>query len=77
MLTGDKTETATCIAISSKLVTRNQPIFIMQKGNTYLKISLKLVSDPSEAIFAMNSVSLDSCLVVDGESLEVNYCIYP
>ena len=32
MLTGDKTETATCIAISSKLVSRNQNIAVMSKG---------------------------------------------
>jgi phospholipid-translocating ATPase len=32
MLTGDKTETATCIAISSKLVTRNQTISVISKG---------------------------------------------
>ena len=32
MLTGDKTETATCIAISSKLVSRNQNITIISKG---------------------------------------------
>lgn len=71
MLTGDKTETATCIAISSKLVSRNQPISIISKGIMFK--NLLIVSDPSEALYALNSVSLDSCLVIDGESLEVKF----
>lgn len=32
MLTGDKVETATNIAISSKLITRNQNIHLIQVG---------------------------------------------
>lgn len=36
MLTGDKIETATCIAISSKLVYRNQYIHQIAKGKQYV-----------------------------------------
>ena len=35
MLTGDKVETARCIAISSKLVSRNQPIVTIERGKMY------------------------------------------
>ena len=36
MLTGDKVETATCIAISTKLVARNQYIHQVQKRKSIL-----------------------------------------
>ena len=40
MLTGDKVETARCIAVSSKLVGRYQPIITMEKSITILAIIL-------------------------------------
>ncbi|TCD66254.1 putative aminophospholipid-translocase [Steccherinum ochraceum] len=62
MLTGDKIETATCIAISTKLVARNQYIHQVAK----LKTSDE-VRDQLE--FLQNK--LDCCLVIDGESLQL------
>ncbi|OBZ74307.1 putative phospholipid-transporting ATPase IIB [Grifola frondosa] len=62
MLTGDKVETATCIAISTKLVARNQYIHAVAK----LKTSDE-VRDQLE--FLQNK--LDCCLVIDGESLQL------
>ncbi|KAI0744486.1 aminophospholipid-transporting P-type ATPase [Earliella scabrosa] len=62
MLTGDKIETATCIAISTKLVARNQYIHQVAK----LKTSDQ-VRDQLE--FLQNK--LDCCLVIDGESLQL------
>ena len=38
MLTGDKLETATCIAQSSRLVARNQMIHTFKQVNVYLVI---------------------------------------
>ncbi|KAI0369507.1 protein transporter [Pilatotrama ljubarskyi] len=62
MLTGDKIETATCIAISTKLVARNQYIHQVAK----LKTS-EQARDQLE--FLQNK--LDCCLVIDGESLQL------
>lgn len=44
MLTGDKIETATCIAISTKLVSRNQKIFnivVNSRAEAYRKATYK------------------------------------
>ena len=63
MLTGDKVETATCIAISSKLVGRGQNIFQIQK-----------IADKGQALTALHSIQskmMDHALVVDGSSLQV------
>lgn len=65
MLTGDKVETACCIAVSSKLILRNQSIFIMSKLKDQQEIINKL-----EILKNSN----DSCLVIDGESLQ--NCLY-
>ncbi|KAG1470598.1 hypothetical protein G6F56_002588 [Rhizopus delemar] len=62
MLTGDKIETATCIAISSKLVSRNQGIHQIAK--------LKSVPDAIEEIDNLRTKT-DHCLVIDGESLQL------
>ncbi|KAF2073335.1 hypothetical protein CYY_005353 [Polysphondylium violaceum] len=61
MLTGDKIETATCIAISTKLVSRTQSIF---------QIS---VNDKNRALEKLNQFSRmrDACLVIDGHSLQM------
>ncbi|KAL6048773.1 putative aminophospholipid-translocase, variant 2 [Balamuthia mandrillaris] len=61
MLTGDKVETATCIAISSKLVSRTQSIFTLVAKNK------------EEAWQQLNTYAdqNDSCLVIDGTSLQI------
>ncbi|KAI7882115.1 aminophospholipid-transporting P-type ATPase, partial [Mucor mucedo] len=68
MLTGDKIETATCIAISSKLVSRNQGIHTISKLKTAM-----------EAIDEIDNLrtKTDNCLVIDGESLQLclDHCI--
>jgi phospholipid-translocating ATPase len=62
MLTGDKLETATCIAKSSHLVNRNQSLYV-----------LKNVTTRTEAHLELNQFrrKQDCALVVSGESLEV------
>ncbi|KAI8341352.1 hypothetical protein BC941DRAFT_391490 [Chlamydoabsidia padenii] len=62
MLTGDKIETATCIAVSSKLVARNQNIHQVSKLKSYM--------EAMDEIDALQSKT-DSCLVIDGESLQL------
>eukprot|EP01087_Luapelamoeba_hula_P020418 TRINITY_DN6962_c0_g1_i1.p1 TRINITY_DN6962_c0_g1~~TRINITY_DN6962_c0_g1_i1.p1 ORF type:complete len:1107 (+),score=152.37 TRINITY_DN6962_c0_g1_i1:336-3656(+) len=61
MLTGDKIETATCIAVSSKLVSRTQGIFTL------------LVHTKEEAWKELNDFADkgDSCLIIDGGSLQL------
>lgn len=62
MLTGDKLETATCIAKSSKLVSREQDIY-----------SFKTVETRDDARNEMNIFrrKVDTALVILGQSLEV------
>lgn len=62
MLTGDKLETATCIAQSSRLVARNQMIH-----------TFKQISNRSEAHLELNSLRRknDCALIIKGESLDV------
>lgn len=62
MLTGDKLETATCIAKSSRLVSRTQSIH-----------TFRTVADRSEAHLELNAFrrKSDCALVITGESLEV------
>merc|ERR550519_2228138 len=62
MLTGDKLETATCIAKSSKLVSRSQDIHVF-----------KNVANRSEAHHELNAFrrKQDTALVIRGDSLEV------
>lgn len=60
MLTGDKPETARCVAISSRLVARSQTIFSIVK--------LKTAQEASSALDTLSS-RLDSALLIDGESL--------
>ena len=70
MLTGDKLETATCIAKSSKLVSREQDIY-----------SFKTVETRDEARNEINNFrrKVDTALVILGQSLEVlfkaDFCI--
>lgn len=60
MLTGDKVETARCVAISAKLVSRGQYIHTVSK-----------VTDKSAAQEALDFLrnKTDCCLLIDGESL--------
>ncbi|KXN90751.1 putative phospholipid-transporting ATPase IIB [Leucoagaricus sp. SymC.cos] len=62
MLTGDKIETARCIAISTKLVARNQYIHEVAKLKT---------SDQAKDQLEFLQSKLDCCLVIDGESLQL------
>ena len=61
MLTGDKVETGTCIAVSSKLIPRNQPIF---------RFACKT---RAEAVDMLNSFKKkrNASLVIDGASLQL------
>lgn len=61
MLTGDKVETATCIAISSKLISRSQPIVQVQKMTSR--------SEAHSVVLGMSSKK-DSAFVIDGTSLQ-------
>ncbi|KAF9891320.1 putative aminophospholipid-translocase [Aspergillus nanangensis] len=60
MLTGDKVETARCVAISAKLVARGQYIHTVTK-----------INDKSAAQEALDFLrnKTDCCLLIDGESL--------
>jgi len=64
MLTGDKVETATCIAISARLVSKNQSIYTIAN-----------VEDKNEALNMLKSFGgkKDTALVLDGRSLQ--FCI--
>jgi len=66
MLTGDKLETATCIAKSSRLVARTQAVH-----------TFRPVSDRAEAHLELNAFRRkgDAALVITGESLEVRHMI--
>ncbi|XP_013389080.1 probable phospholipid-transporting ATPase IIB [Lingula anatina] len=62
MLTGDKLETATCIASSSRLVSKVQSIYVFRN-----------VSSREEAHLELNTFrkKSDSALVIKGDSLEI------
>ncbi|KAJ2974380.1 hypothetical protein NUW58_g8675 [Xylaria curta] len=60
MLTGDKVETARCVAVSSKLVARGQYIYTVAK--------LKRKDNAQDHLDFLRSKP-DSCLLIDGESL--------
>ncbi|KIK68817.1 hypothetical protein GYMLUDRAFT_67531 [Collybiopsis luxurians FD-317 M1] len=62
MLTGDKVETARCIAISTKMVGRGQYIYEVAKVKT---------SDEMKDHLDFLQNKLDCCLVIDGESLQL------
>lgn len=64
MLTGDKLETATCIAKSSKLVATQQEIY-----------TFKEITDRQQAFNELNNFrrKSDAALVIKGESLEVSF----
>lgn len=60
MLTGDKIETARCVAVSARLVARGQHIQTMAK--------LKTKAQAKDALDGMRNQT-ESCLLIDGESL--------
>lgn len=60
MLTGDKIETARCVAVSARLVARGQHIQTMAK--------LKAKSQAKDALDMVRN-QIESCLLIDGESL--------
>jgi phospholipid-translocating ATPase len=60
MLTGDKIETARCVAVSARLVARGQHIQTISK--------LRHKSQAQDALDLLRSRT-DSCLLIDGESL--------
>ncbi|KAI8956962.1 phospholipid-translocating P-type ATPase [Daldinia sp. FL1419] len=60
MLTGDKVETARCVAVSSKLVARGQYIYTIAK--------LKHKDNAQDHLDFLRSKT-DACLLIDGESL--------
>ncbi|KAI1498470.1 hypothetical protein F5X99DRAFT_393267 [Biscogniauxia marginata] len=60
MLTGDKVETARCVAVSSKLVARGQYIYTVAR--------LKRKDNAQDHLDFLRSKT-DSCLLIDGESL--------
>jgi len=62
MLTGDKVETARCVAVSSKLVARGQYICTVAK--------LKRKDNAQDHLDFLRSKP-DSCLLIDGESLSL------
>ncbi|KAK4152949.1 hypothetical protein C8A00DRAFT_15808 [Chaetomidium leptoderma] len=62
MLTGDKVETARCVAVSSKLVARGQYIHTVDK--------LRRKDAAQENLDLLRSKT-DSCLLIDGESLSM------
>ena len=82
MLTGDKVETARCIAISTKLVARNQYIHEISRSMSYSHIydfdlflifKKKIVKTDDQVRDQLEFLQnkLDSCLVIDGDSLQV------
>lgn len=62
MLTGDKVETARCVAVSSKLVARGQYIYTVAK--------LKRKDGAQEHLDFLRGKT-DACLLIDGESLQL------
>ncbi|KAK1655481.1 phospholipid-translocating P-type ATPase [Colletotrichum phormii] len=60
MLTGDKVETARCVAVSSKLVARGQYIYTVSR--------LKKKDNAQDHLDFLRGKT-DSCLLIDGESL--------
>lgn len=62
MLTGDKLETATCIAISAGLKSKNQELFILKEMEDPLQVQ--------NALSEFNNKSSNHVLIIDGISLK-------
>ncbi|PWW77289.1 phospholipid-translocating P-type ATPase [Tuber magnatum] len=67
MLTGDKVETARCVAVSAKLVSRGQYVHTIAK--------LKRKDHAYDALEFLRNKT-DSCLLIDGESLALFLDMY-
>ncbi|CAF3011590.1 unnamed protein product, partial [Rotaria sp. Silwood2] len=67
MLTGDKLETATCIAKSSKLIGRNHDIYIIQQVTTREECLLEI------NIYKRKT---DACLIITGDALQICLSFY-
>lgn len=70
MLTGDKLETATCIAKSSKLVSRIQDIhtFGVVNGRTEAHLELNALRRKQDAVLVITGNSLQVCVGAQLES---------
>jgi phospholipid-translocating ATPase len=68
MLTGDKVETARCIGISTKLISRGQYVHTVEKLKNY-DIALQQIE--------VLKTNVDSCLLIDGESLSIYLNFFP
>ena len=66
MLTGDKVETARCVAVSSKLVSRSQHIHTITNLESAVRVSPTAASD-TLSLLAANPDS--TALLIDGDSL--------
>jgi phospholipid-translocating ATPase len=66
MLTGDKVETARCVAVSSKLVSRSQRIHTITTLEKHVSVNPTYVSD-TLSLLAANPDS--TALLIDGDSL--------
>ena len=62
MLTGDKIETARCVAVSARLVARGQQIYTISK--------LKSKQQAKDALDVLRNQT-ESCLLIDGDSLSL------
>ncbi|GMF72843.1 unnamed protein product [[Candida] boidinii] len=65
MLTGDKVETARCVSVSAKLISRGQYV------HTITKLTRTDIAMQSIEYLKTNK---DACLLIDGESLESRCC---
>ncbi|CCK69918.1 aminophospholipid-translocating P4-type ATPase NEO1 KNAG_0D01670 [Huiozyma naganishii CBS 8797] len=67
MLTGDKVETARCVSISAKLISRGQYVHIITK-----------LSKPEGALNQLEylKINKNACLLIDGESLSMYLTYY-
>ena len=66
MLTGDKVETARCVAVSSKLVSRSQHIHTITRLETQVRANPTFVTDTLSLLAASPS---STALLIDGDSL--------
>lgn len=78
MLTGDKLETAISIALSSRLIARNQSIYTVPEVGGYILMILYCIISPQissrkDVHFQLNQLRKknDSSLVITGQALEV------
>lgn len=70
MLTGDKVETARCVAVSAKLIARGQYVHtIIQLGKLSASASTAAAHDTAMQQLEYLRSNPDACLLIDGESL--------